>query len=75
MTGARHYRPRVPRVRPTKRQQSIIDLVCLGMSNKEIGNKLGIAEKTIKFHLTRIFADLQVGSRTQLVLKVLGVNP
>lgn len=75
MTGTtRPYKARKPRTSPTKRQQEIIDLVCLGMSNKEIGCKLGLKEKTIKFHLTRIFIDMQVGSRTLLVLKALSAR-
>ncbi len=75
MSVPRRYRAKTPGVRPTKRQQDIIQLVCLGLCNKEIGAKLGLSDKTIKFHLTRIFYDMQVSSRTQLVLKAMGMKP
>ena len=39
-----------------------------GLSNKEIGEKLFITEKTVKNHLTNIFQKLGVSDRTQALL-------
>jgi DNA-binding NarL/FixJ family response regulator len=38
------------------------------MSNKQIGRRLGIRERTVKAHLTRIFQRLGVADRTQAAL-------
>lgn len=55
----------------SNRQKEVVDLVCKGLSNKEIANQLFITEKTVKFHLTTIFKLSGVKNRTQLVLKTL----
>jgi DNA-binding CsgD family transcriptional regulator len=49
-------------------EQKVASLVVAGFSNKEIGNKLLVTEKTVKFHLTNIYAKLGVKSRTQLIV-------
>ena len=41
-----------------------------GLANKQIARRLGIAEKTVKAHLTRVFAALDVTDRTQAALWV-----
>lgn len=53
----------------SNRQKEVVDLVCKGLSNREIANQLFITEKTVKFHLTTIFKLSGVKNRTQLVLK------
>jgi len=40
-------------------------LIAHGLSNKEIGGKLKLSEKTIKNHISRIFSKLNVQARTQ----------
>ena len=55
----------------SNRQKEVVDLVCKGLSNKEIATQLFITEKTVKFHLTTIFKLSGVKNRTQLVLKSL----
>ena len=39
-----------------------------GLSNKEIGEKLFICEKTVKFHSTFIYKKLKVKSKTKLAV-------
>ena len=39
-----------------------------GLSNKEIGHRLGVSERTVKAHLTRVFRQLEVGDRTQAAI-------
>jgi two-component system, NarL family, response regulator len=50
------------------REIQILELVARGLSNKEIGALLFIAEATIKNHLKRIFAKLDVTDRTEAVM-------
>jgi DNA-binding NarL/FixJ family response regulator len=60
----------------TTRQQEIATLLMDGHSNKEIGMRLGLAEITVKSHLTAIFRLLGVVNRTQAVVAIrrLGVD-
>ena len=51
----------------TERQLEILRQLSRGLSNKEIGRELDIAEKTVKAHVTAIFKTLNVVSRTQAV--------
>jgi len=50
----------------TERERQILRLVSEGLSNKEIGRRLKVADGTIKVHLHHIFEKLQVGNRTSL---------
>lgn len=50
----------------TVREIEITRLVLLGLSNREIGEQLYIAESTVKKHLSNIFGKLQVENREQL---------
>ncbi len=52
----------------TLRQIDVLKLLCEGMPNKEIGRKLGMAEKTTKNHISAIFRSLKVVNRTQAVI-------
>lgn len=49
----------------TDRQIDVLERVSQGLSNKEIGTQLGIAEKTVKAHIAAIFKTLNVVNRTQ----------
>jgi len=51
----------------TPRQQEILDGLSRGYSNKEIGLRLGVAEITVKFHVSALFRILKVVNRTQAV--------
>jgi len=48
----------------TEREQTILDAMAGGLSNKEIAKDLWITEQTVKFHLTNIYRKLEVGNRT-----------
>ena len=52
----------------TRRQRGVLELVCKGASNKEIANRLGLSENTVKIHVTAILKSLAVSNRTQAVL-------
>lgn len=51
----------------TQRQRQILLLIVEGYANKEIGLRLGLAEPTVKMHVSAIFRALNVASRTQAV--------
>lgn len=53
----------------TPRQIEILALLCQGHPNKEIGLRLGLAEVTVKMHVSSIFRALGVANRTQAVLE------
>lgn len=50
------------------RELEVLGLVAKGLSNKEIGAALDLAEGTIKVHLKNILAKLHVNDRTQAIL-------
>lgn len=52
----------------TARQHDVLRLLAVGKSNKEIARDLGMAEGTVKIHITAIFRALAVVNRTQAVL-------
>ena len=49
----------------TQREEEILRLVAVGLSNKEVGLKLDLQEKTVKHHMTRIMGKLHVRNRTE----------
>ena len=53
----------------TPREQSVIDLLARGKSNKEIAATLGVTERTAKFHVSAIFTKLGVSNRTEAVTR------
>ena len=52
----------------TDREREVLDLVRQGFANKQIARRLGISERTVKAHLTRVFSSLGVSDRTQAAL-------
>lgn len=52
----------------TERETEVLALVAQGEANKVIARRLTISEKTVKAHLTRVFAALGVTDRTQAAL-------
>lgn len=51
------------------REAEVIKLVSLGLSNREIGARLGLTEGSVKWYLQGIFAKLDVRRRSMAVLK------
>lgn len=52
----------------TQREIEVLALVGSGMANKQIARQLGIAERTVKAHLTSVFQRLGVSDRVQAAL-------
>lgn len=59
------------------REHEVLELVAAGLSNQEIGDRLGLAEKTIKHYMTSILAKLRVRSRVEAALVAYreGISP
>jgi DNA-binding CsgD family transcriptional regulator len=52
------------------REKEVIALLVRGKSNKQIAQELGIAQRTVEFHLSKVYAKLGVTSRTEAALKL-----
>jgi DNA-binding NarL/FixJ family response regulator len=53
----------------TERELEVLALVGKGFTNKAIGVKLGISDRTVQGHLARIFNKLNASSRTEAVMR------
>lgn len=52
----------------TAREREILSLVASGLANKMVARRLGISEKTVKAHLTNVYAAIGVADRTSAAL-------
>lgn len=63
-------RARVDLIEPlTPREQQVAQWLAGGLTNKEIAQRLGITEHTVKFHLNGIMRKLGVSTRTEAVVQ------
>jgi len=51
----------------TEREREVIVLICEGLKNRQIGDRLSISETTVVHHLTSIFTKLGLANRLELV--------
>ncbi|MEU5433740.1 response regulator transcription factor [Streptomyces sp. NPDC020719] len=58
----------------SRREVEVMELIAVGMSNRQIADACFISEKTVKNHINRIFAKLHSNSRTQAVATWLGTR-
>jgi DNA-binding NarL/FixJ family response regulator len=52
----------------TEREREVVGLVCEGLKNKQIGERLFISEATVRNHLTSILSKLELSDRFELAL-------
>jgi len=51
----------------TPREQEVFSLIVVGMLNKEVGEQMGISEKTVKVHRARVMEKMEADSLAELV--------
>ena len=56
----------------TPSERKVLELIGDGLSNREIGEKLGVAEKTVKNHITSLLSKMGLQRRTQVAAWVAG---
>lgn len=59
----------------TERERQILELISIGTSNKEIGQKLFLTEKTVKHYVTNILQKLHVSNRVQAAIYAQKTQP
>jgi DNA-binding NarL/FixJ family response regulator len=75
--GMRGHAASAAEIGLTSRQGQVLALVMKGRANKEICRDLGLAERTVKSHLTAVLNAFKVANRTQAVIAAnrLGLDP
>lgn len=53
----------------TRREREVLMAILQGLSNKEIGDKLHISERTVKFHVSHLLAKFKAQRRADLIAK------
>lgn len=53
----------------TEAERSVTALVCEGLTNQQIAQRLFVAPATVHWHLKNIFRKLEVANRTELAMK------
>lgn len=61
-------------LRLSEREQQVVWMLCNGLTNRNIGDKLTISEKTVKTHITNILKKINRESRLQIVLYYLQLS-
>ncbi len=61
-------------VRLSAREDQILSFLAKGLSNKEIGLRLDLSEKTVKHYVTNLFQKMHVRNRTQAALRASGID-
>ncbi|MEU1019075.1 LuxR C-terminal-related transcriptional regulator [Streptomyces sp. NPDC005898] len=57
----------------TDREKAVFQLLVTGLSNRQIGRKLGIAERTVKNNLHSIYRKIGVSGRAEAIAQHFGI--
>lgn len=55
----------------SRREQEVLDMVIQGQTNREIGDALGITEKTVESHRTKVYKKTEAKNAVELTSRVL----
>ncbi|GCE48159.1 DNA-binding NarL/FixJ family response regulator [Thermosporothrix hazakensis] len=58
----------------TARELEVLQLLALGLRNKEIANRLYVSERTVNFHLANIYQKLGVSGRTEALSRAIALG-
>jgi DNA-binding NarL/FixJ family response regulator len=58
----------------SSREAFVLRQVAVGLSNKQIAHRLGISEKTVRNHLSRVFGKLRATNRTEAVMNAIRIG-
>lgn len=68
-------RPQQEQVEPlTDREMEVLELTAQGYTNKAIGLRLDISDRTVQGHLAKIYGKLDVNSRTEAVMRAVSLG-
>lgn len=67
-SGGRSPASADPLAELTEREREVLELVAAGLSNKEVGARLHLSEKTVKHYMTILMEKLGVRNRTEAAL-------
>jgi DNA-binding NarL/FixJ family response regulator len=67
----RRVRGELPATAPslTMRERAVLEHLARGLGNKQIAARLGITERTVKFHVSSVFTKLGAANRTEAVTR------
>jgi DNA-binding NarL/FixJ family response regulator len=53
----------------TEREREVLDLIAAGQPNRSIAKRLFLSDKTVRNHVSNIFAKLQVADRAEAIVR------
>jgi len=65
---------KIEKLEISKREYEVLQQIALGLSNKEIANKLFVSESTIKTHVSSLLVKLDAKRRTQAIQIAKSIN-
>lgn len=65
---------RIPTISLSKRQSEVLEELAKGLTNKQIGDSLGVAEVTIKSHISALFDCFDANNRLDCIRKAEKLN-
>lgn len=71
IAGERYTPARAEDQRLTRSERDIVELVCEGLTNTQIAERLGVSPRTIQGHLLKVFRKFAVSTRAELVARML----
>jgi DNA-binding NarL/FixJ family response regulator len=66
-TAAAAVSPASPSARLTERQTEVLRLVAAGLTYKEVGERLALSERTVRYHMAEIMDRLHLEHRSQVI--------